>query len=235
MPKNFIHFLGLKNQPQNEANSYSLDNGHLDTSISHKRKVSNTTEDDPMSKKHRGEDFPTPTKGHVDSSSSVGVNQNSPPKLSLKECTSRLLKDFSNIDNQHPIHFQKNSFENEPSMLTGPPNILTCLKLLSAVEKELDSIGPSITQLLLEAINLEKKSFGLSKNLLKSSENINLLELAEAKLKTKFQLKMLCDSHYKVVPEILHNINKILKFVSSQNDLEYSTLETLGLAHLHKT
>ena len=63
-----------------------------------------------------------------------------------------------------------------------PPKILDCLRLVTALENLLGSLGPQITALMSRALGLDKKREGSSNILLEDANAAAILELTKEKL-----------------------------------------------------
>ena len=76
--------------------------------------------------------------------------------------------------------FFENSFQYQARL--EPPNILDSLRLITALENLLGSLGPQITALLSRALALDKKRAGSSNLLLEDANAAAILELTKEKL-----------------------------------------------------
>lgn len=68
----------------------------------------------------------------------------------------------------------------------GEVNIVAVLRLLTALEERLGSLGPKVIDLLAQALAMEKKLANSSENLLDSEINCVLFETVKEKLKGGF-------------------------------------------------
>ena len=66
---------------------------------------------------------------------------------------------------------------------TDGGGVVTALRILTALENQLGSLGPRVNTLLASALSLEKVSAGSSNTLLSNSDNFVLLETVKEKLK----------------------------------------------------
>lgn len=109
--------------------------------------------------------------------------------------------------------------DKEPSELVeeGPLTVVSVLRMLSAVEDHLGSLGPKTLNLLSKALAMEMVQPNAADNLLLNEDNCVFLETTKEKLKGILIAEVLDDPHkVRVVKKLITNIAAIIFQVNSR-------------------
>lgn len=93
----------------------------------------------------------------------------------------------------------------------SPLTVVSVLRLLTALEDILGSLGPKVIQLLSQALTLEKNKANLSEELLNNKDNYVLLETIKEKLKGILIAEVVYDEHkIRVIKKAIQYIATLL-------------------------
>ncbi|XP_054735536.1 uncharacterized protein CG7065 [Anastrepha obliqua] len=108
--------------------------------------------------------------------------------------------------NKHPIKELKFGIEE----YTTKPQVVSVLRLLTALEAYLGSLGPKIVELLSKALQVEKNNPSQLDSLIMTSENCSLLETAMEKFKGIIITDILDDVKQKVLRKAVDQVRDLL-------------------------
>merc|ERR1719309_1628681 len=81
----------------------------------------------------------------------------------------------------------------------GDVQVIPCLRLLSALETDLGSMGPEVNKMMGKALNFEQDEDGGSRELLKDPDSVTVMELVKEKLKGLIDTGLLDEAKQHVV------------------------------------
>eukprot|EP00092_Neocalanus_flemingeri_P001633 GFUD01001743.1.p1 GENE.GFUD01001743.1~~GFUD01001743.1.p1 ORF type:complete len:1274 (+),score=352.69 GFUD01001743.1:59-3880(+) len=110
----------------------------------------------------------------------------------------------------------------DPQM--GAVKVLPCLRLLSALEDSLGSLGPQINQVLAKALSLEQSREGASKVLLEDPDTVSILDMVKEKLSGQMAAGLLEGSKEGAVRVCLDNLTRLLQNATKKRSLIPSSL-----------
>jgi len=106
------------------------------------------------------------------------------------------------------------SFSGEEA--SEPVQVVHCLRLLSAMEDSLGSLGPSVNQILGRALSLENSRNGASKILLEDPDTVTLLDMVKEKLSGQLAAGLLQRHRQDVAQVCLTNIARLLSVATKK-------------------
>lgn len=95
-------------------------------------------------------------------------------------------------------------------------SVISVLRLLTAFEDMLGSLGPKVVDLLSQAVAMEKKRPNLSNKLLMSSENSVFLDTVKEKLKGLIIAGMVQSKQEQTVRKAIRNVSDIVRVIDSK-------------------
>merc|ERR1719318_704289 len=110
----------------------------------------------------------------------------------------------------------------DPQM--GAIRVIPCLRLLSALEDSLGSLGPQINQVLARALSLEQSREGASKVLLEDPDTVSILDMVKEKLSGQMAAGLLEGSKEGAVRVCLDNLTRLLQNATKKRSLNPSSL-----------
>jgi len=110
----------------------------------------------------------------------------------------------------------------DPQM--GVIKVIPCLRLLTALEDSLGSLGPQINQVLAKALSLEQSREGASKVLLEDPDTVSILDMVKEKLSGQMAAGLLEGSKEGAVRVCLDNLNRLLQNATKKRSLNPSSL-----------
>jgi len=110
----------------------------------------------------------------------------------------------------------------DPQM--GAIKVIPCLRLLTALEDSLGSLGPQINQVLARALSLEQSREGASKVLLEDPDTVSILDMVKEKLSGQMAAGLLEGSKEGAVRVCLDNLNRLLQNATKKRSLNPSSL-----------
>ncbi|XP_021914460.1 uncharacterized protein CG7065-like isoform X2 [Zootermopsis nevadensis] len=106
------------------------------------------------------------------------------------------------------------------------PGVVTVLRLLTAMESQLGSLGPRVNSLLATALSLEKASPNSSSALLADSENFVLLETVKEKLKGQLFAGIVERNMVMATKSCIQNLAELLARAEDSNSNSKITLNS---------
>merc|ERR1719347_869104 len=106
----------------------------------------------------------------------------------------------------------------------GVVKVIPCLRLLTALEDSLGSLGPQINQVLAKALSLEQSREGASKVLLEDPDTVSILDMVKEKLSGQMAAGLLEGSKEGAVRVCLDNLNRLLQNATKKRSLNPSSL-----------
>ena len=116
-----------------------------------------------------------------------------------------------------------------PRQTASAPEVLPTLRLLSALEDSLGSLGPQVNTTLGRALGLEQGRPGASRILLEDPATAALLDTAREKLRAGLEAGLLAGPREGAVCLCLESLDQVLKLATSSR----SDLSSLAAAPLH--
>jgi len=113
----------------------------------------------------------------------------------------------------------------DPQM--GAIKVIPCLRLLSALEDSLGSLGPQINHVLAKALSLEQSREGASKVLLEDPDTVSILEMVKEKLSGQMAAGLLEGSKEGAVRVCLDNLTRLLQNATKKRSLNPASLLNL--------
>lgn len=114
----------------------------------------------------------------------------------------------------------------------GPLTVVTVLRMLSALEDHLGSLGPKALNLLSKALSMEKIKANSADDLLLNEDNCVFMETVKEKLKGILIAEVLDDSQkVRVVKKLISNIATIIFQVTSKG--KFNTILATQCSTLH--
>merc|ERR1719228_5214 len=110
----------------------------------------------------------------------------------------------------------------DPQM--GAIKVIPCLRLLTALEDSLGSLGPQVNQVLARALSLEQSREGASKVLLEDPDTVSILDMVKEKLSGQMAAGLLEGSKEGAVRVCLDNLTRLLQNATKKRSLNPSSL-----------
>ena len=105
-----------------------------------------------------------------------------------------------------------------------PVHVVQCLRVLSALEDSLGSLGPSVNRILGKALSIEQSREGASKVLLEDPDTVSILEMVKEKLSGLVGAGLLEGSRVGAVKVCLSHLNKLLSVATKKRSENISSL-----------
>lgn len=114
--------------------------------------------------------------------------------------------------------FKKKPVENPPEAIEndGDINIVAILRLLTALEEKLGSLGPKVIEMLSQALALEKNEANSAETLLDNDFNCVFFETVKEKLKGQLLAGMVENPAVKTFKTAIQKIASVLHFASER-------------------
>lgn len=112
--------------------------------------------------------------------------------------------------------------QDSPTMTSGKgnvPQVVPVLRLMTALEDSLGSLGPKIIDLLSKALQVEKTSPTQVNSLILSNANCSLIETAKEKLKGLVITGLYESSKEKVLKQVINDAEDLLKYSYQNREL----------------
>merc|ERR1719309_705807 len=106
----------------------------------------------------------------------------------------------------------------------GDVQVIPCLRLLSALETDLGSMGPEVNKMMGKALNFEQDEDGGSRELLKDPDSVTVMELVKEKMKGLIDTGLLDEAKQHVVTLCLEKASQFIRAASCSRSKESSIL-----------
>lgn len=106
--------------------------------------------------------------------------------------------------------------EQEPEEEDGDINVISVLRLLTALEEKLGSLGPKIIELLAQALAMEKNEANSSETILDSEINCVLFETVKEKLKGQLLAGLVEYTQEKAYKNAIKKIASVIHFAGER-------------------
>ena len=103
-------------------------------------------------------------------------------------------------------------------------HVVQCLRVLSALEDSLGSLGPSVNRILGKALSIENSREGASKVLLEDPDTVSILEMVKEKLSGLVMAGLLEGSRTGAVKVCLGHLTKLLSVATKKRSENFTSL-----------
>ena len=110
-----------------------------------------------------------------------------------------------------------------PAVCSGE-DLVPCLRLLTALEDTIGSLGPAVNQLVARALSLEQRRQGSSKVMLEDPETASLLEMVKEKLSGQLEAGLVSGSREGAVRVSLDHLTRLLQVATKKRPVSLSSL-----------